>query len=1608
LSSVGLAQSITVTLRTPNGGDSWEAGSAKNITWETSGTPDSVNLYYSLNNGASFTTIATNTLDAHSYTWTVPTTETSQALISIEAVKGAETVTAESAAPFSILDTTAPLVTVSLPAGGEKWVGGSTHNISFEATDLSGLKANSLSIWYSVNNGGFYGSLVTSDAAVVSPYSWTVPALATTEVRVEVLVKDNSVRANAGLNYNSAKFMIDSTAPTVSLTQPNGGASLPGGVAYAIKWTATDECVLATTPITLRYSTNSGSSWTFITNEANSGSYNWSVPYIYTTEARVSVEATNQVGLVGTAMSSGDFTILADFQGPVITVDAPAGGEKWVGGTAHNINFRFSDPSGIKASSLSAWYSTDNGLTYSNLITSGATVSSPYSWTLPSNVSTTEVKVRLQITDNSLNQNIGTGESAQKFTIDSTAPAVTVIQPNGGETITGNSATYEVKWVVTEECGLAANPITIRYSKNSGATWILITNEANTGSYIWTLPNIDTIEARVSVEAVNLVGLVGTDKSNNDFTILSDFQGPNITVDAPSGSGYVWKGGTTHYITFEATDPSGIKQNSLSAWYSTDGGQTYSNLITSGASTVSPYTSWTLPTNVSTTDVKVRLQLTDNSLNQNVGTGESAKFTIDSTAPAVTVIQPNGGDLLSGNNSISSEVIMWTATDECGLANNPITIRYSTNSGATWTQIAANEINDGSYTWTVPHINTTTARVSVEATNLVGLVGTDMSDNDFLISSDATGPSVTVEAPSSGYVWKGGVLQYITFEASDPSGLKPSSYSIYYSLDNGSNYTPLVTDWTGPSPYHWNPVPSFNSNRVKIRVTARDIYDNLGTGESTGTFTIDSTPPSVTIISPNALGITWEGGTSHNITWEATDNFGLKTNPITLQYSTNEGVSWINITANVSNAAYSWSVPSLNTNEARVRVIATDEAGNNNSAFSANNFIIDITAPSTPSPLTQLTGSATNDSTPYFSWSAATDNLSGISSYEITIDTTVTTQGAITNFTQPTVLPEGFHTWEVRAKDGAGIWGSPCTQQSFVIITTHPVITDITLKDRTSGSSLYTREQTVTLEASGVSSSAITMMSSENSDFTGAAWQAYQSSTTFQLLLLQGNHRVFYKVRDAAMNESTTVESSIILDTIIPSVSVIDPNGGENLGGGLNYTVRWNAYDNIGGTGLTAAPITIRFSHDGGVTWDVLASHEANSGTYAWIVPNGIDSTSCLISIEAVDLAGNIWSDKSDGYFNLISVGPGTPALSSPAGGSYLNTARPPLQWTAMSNATSYECVIDGTDEVTVATNSYQPDYDLTEGGHTWEVRAKNSASLWGGYSATGNFTVDITGPTLLLDTFTDNKNPQPAFHGQALDNLKVVSAEARLDGGVWQPVTAADGAFDSTSEAIVFNAPAILATGVHSLEARAYDAAGNLSVPSAKLNFVTTKSTVAYDVKLGSAAVTAGTVIPFRPTFTVSFTSPLPIVDFKVFIDTQSVYAHTGSFTSETVAISPFSDLSVGSHSLKITTQNIAGDVFTKEVTGLLVISDVRMVMSAGAATISLAVNTSSGGPATLIIRKPNGQTVLQKTIPDLGAAAQITIDKYIAGENLKGPYLWRIIYNGGRSSKSGGFIVP
>jgi len=102
-------------------------------------------------------------------------------------------------------------------------------------------------------------------------------------------------------------------------------------------------------------------------------------------------------------------------------------------------------------------------------------------------------------------------------------PSITVLSPNGGETLPGES-NITITWRTSDEGGLRVSPkpITIRCSINAGLSWSLITQEVDdTGIYTWEAPQIQTKNALISIEAVNLSGVWNYDTSNAAFEIAS-------------------------------------------------------------------------------------------------------------------------------------------------------------------------------------------------------------------------------------------------------------------------------------------------------------------------------------------------------------------------------------------------------------------------------------------------------------------------------------------------------------------------------------------------------------------------------------------------------------------------------------------------------------------------------------------------------------------------------------------------------------------------------------------------------------------------------------------------------------------------------------------------------------------------------------------------------------------------------------------------------------------------------------------------------------------------------------------------------------------------------
>jgi subtilisin family serine protease len=95
-------------------------------------------------------------------------------------------------------------------------------------------------------------------------------------------------------------------------------------------------------------------------------------------------------------------------------------------------------------------------------------------------------------------------------------------------------------------------------------------------------------------------------------------------------------------------------------------------------------------------------------------------------APSVSVIQPNGGEVLYIGQQYE---IMWDASDNVGIDSS--LVDYSVDSGANWTRIGTLAGNPGSFIWTVTGPPSSTCRVRVTCYDGEGMNSADMSDEDF-------------------------------------------------------------------------------------------------------------------------------------------------------------------------------------------------------------------------------------------------------------------------------------------------------------------------------------------------------------------------------------------------------------------------------------------------------------------------------------------------------------------------------------------------------------------------------------------------------------------------------------------------------------------------------------------------------------------------------------------------------------------------------------------------------------------------------------------------------------------------------------------------------------
>jgi len=639
--------------------------------------------------------------------------------------------TSATSSAFNILSP----IQVTSPNGGEVWTISTAYNITWST--YGSLATGTNTVQYSLNNGSTWTTLSTNGT---SPLSWVTPSTATTQALVRV---SNS----ADSTFTSTSNAVFSLLAGFTMIAPNGGEVWANGFAHTISWSTTGTVA----NVKLEYSSDGGSTYsTIVTSTANNNQYSWT-PSVTSGGANYKVRVSDASNSNSKASSASAFTIQK------VAISAPTSGQRIQAGTSASINWSSQSITNVKIE-----YSTNSGTTWNTIIASTSASGGTYSWSVPSNF-TTSTNVTVRVSSTAVDSDNDTASATSSvFTI---YGSLTLTAPNGSEQWAANTG-HNITW--TTGSGTITN-VKLEYSADNFVSDLhtIIASTPNTGTYSWTPTTTgSTFKVRVSDAQDSLTYSI----SANYFSVTG------IGITAPA-SGATWNCGSSQTITWNYTG----SFNYVKIEYSTDSGSTWNTIIASTPNT-GTY-SWTVA-NTPSNAAQIRVS----NASDPATTGTSQTFNIKSV---LAITAPNGGETL---NVGSSSNITWTTT---GTVSN-VKLEYSSNNGSTWNTIIASTTNTGTYSWTVVDAISSSCLVKLTDIDSGHPASTGQSAATFTIQSN-----MAITAPASAVNWAVGETHNITWTNTGTVGqirlyyaTSKDSYAAWTEITSGATTNSNTYSWT--------------------------------------------------------------------------------------------------------------------------------------------------------------------------------------------------------------------------------------------------------------------------------------------------------------------------------------------------------------------------------------------------------------------------------------------------------------------------------------------------------------------------------------------------------------------------------------------------------------------------------------------------------------------------------------------------------------------------------------------------------------------------------------------------------------------------------------------
>ena len=383
-----------------------------------------------------------------------------------------------------------------------------------------------------------------------------------------------------------------------------------------------------------------------------------------------------------------------------------------------------------------------------------------------------------------------------------------------------------------------------------------------------------------------------------------------------------------------------------------------------------------------------------------------------------------------------------------------------------------------------------------------------------------------------------------TFVWSSVSGTLVYHIDIATSSSFGSSI--VLSDTTGSVSY--TPSSGLDDDVYYWHVASED-FMGLGPASSTWNFEIDTTPPEAVSLASPPNGY-HTNDTTPTLDWDWNDD----TDYYQLQLANTEFFI-TPTTYTTSNSQYTLPTYSEGTHWWRVRSV--DEVGHNGAWSTKWSFIIDTTAPGTPTLVSPSNYATITEDEPTLDWSDA----SGAHHYQIYFqrgtNTPIILTATSSEYTFSASQTDGTFYWKVRAVDAAGNCGSYSTGRQFTIDTTGPGTPTLTSPIN----NLITNDTTQTFSWSSVGdANYYHFQLSEETDFSSTVYDTYHSGTsTSPTALDEGVYYWHVQARDPYGNWGTyCAYRTITIDTSAPGIPTPMSPDDDSVLGSLSFTLQWS------------------------------------------------------------------------------------------------------------------------------------------------------------------------------------------------------------------------------------------------------------------------------------------------------------------------------------------------------------------------------------------------------------------------------------------------------------------